>query len=206
MLSQPASQSLTALRGDDLGKCLENINVQKKFFPDNRIVFNYRAYRFIKENYRLIENENTLILANFPKTQEKAVDPVYSLSFGILDEIQLGDQYRIDYYGDDEEDCVCHVINHLKRVVNRCKGDQFLLGISVTSSMVNINQLHSRLPVHLGELKRDTHFNHEKGVGMWMFETDLNILKFTHRSCLWIFCNSKRKKCHRFVLSRYFGS
>ena len=147
----------------------------------------------MKENYPLIENENTLILANFLETQKKTDNPVYSLSFGILDEVQLEDQYRIDYYGHDEDDCVCHVIYHLKRVVNKCQGDQFLLGISVTSSMVNINQLLSQLPEHLGELKRDMHFNHEKGVGMWMFETDLAILKFKHRSCLWPFWYSKCK-------------
>ena len=132
----------------------------------------------MKENYPVIENENNLILANFHKTQGESENPVYSLSFGILDDIQLGDQYRIDYYGDDEDDCVCHVMNHLKRAVNKCQGDQFLFGISVTSSVININQLNSQLPEYLGELKRDMHFNHEKRVGMWMFETDLDILKW----------------------------
>ena len=177
VLSQPASQPLTALRGDDLEKCLENINVQKKFFPDNMIVFNYRAYRFMKENYPVIEKENTLILANFHKTQEKTDKPVYSLSFGILDEVQLGDQYRIDYYGDDEEDCVCHVINHLKRVVNKCRGDQVLLSISLTPSKVDINQLNSQLPESLGKLKKDTYFNHLESKGMWVFQTNLERLK-----------------------------
>ena len=181
VLSQPAAQSLTALGGDDLEKCLENINVHKKFFPDNRIVFNYRAYRFMKENYSIIENENTLILANVDNTNMNVTlrSPVRSLSFGVLDKIQLGDQYRIDYYGDDEDDCVCHVINHLKHVINKCQNDQVLISISLIPATVDINQLNALLPGSLGELKNDTYFNHLKEKGMWVFQTNLDILKWT---------------------------
>ena len=177
VLSQPAAQPLTALREDDLGKCLENIDVQNKLFPHNRIVFNYRSYRFMKKNYPIIENENTLILANFNKTQRASKKSVHSLSFGVLDKIPLGDQYRIDYYGNDEDDCVCHVINHLKRVINTCQGDQILISISLSPYAMDMNQLKSSLPGRLGKLKKDTYFNHDEGKGMWVFQTDLNILK-----------------------------
>ena len=170
VLTQPVSQQLTVLRGDDLETCLENFDVQKKLFPHNRIVFNYRSYHFMKDNYPIIENENTLILAN---TQHK----VHSLSFGVLDKVELGDQYRIDYNGDDHDDCVCHVIEHLKHVLNKCESDQVLISISLTPSTVDISKLNSKLPGCLGEMKNDTYFNHKAGKGMWVFQTNLNTLK-----------------------------
>ena len=131
----------------------------------------------MKENYTIIENENTLILGNFAKTQMMTDKPADSLSFGVLDKVHLGDQYRIDYYGDDEEDCVCHAINHIKHIVKKCHGNQVLLSISLTQSAMDINQLNSSLPEGIGELKRDTYFNHEAGKGMWVFQTNLDILR-----------------------------
>ena len=112
----------------------------------------------MKTNYSIIEEENTLILTDLNETRRLSENRVNSLSFGVLDKIQLGGQYRIDYYGDDEKDCVCHVINHLKHVINKCQGDHILISISLSPSAMDMNQLKSSLPERLGKLKKDTYF------------------------------------------------